>query len=58
MAMSQNWSVKSEVLYLAFAKSDQSLTSTVFDRGTSYRFANQDSAWVSRIGLNYRFGGR
>jgi outer membrane immunogenic protein len=56
-SFSPNWSIKGDVLYMAFQKSDQTFRSTVFDPGFSYRFSNQDSAWVSRIGVNYRFGG-
>ncbi len=26
------------------------------DAGVSYRLDSQDSLWVTRIGLNYRFG--
>jgi outer membrane immunogenic protein len=55
-AINQNWSLKSEALYMAFAKSDQTFTSTNFDPDVRFRFGNQDSAWVSRIGLNYRWG--
>ncbi len=57
-AINSNWSLKSEVLYASFAKDEQSFTCTVFCGGPeSKRFDNQDSVWVSRIGLNYRWGG-
>jgi outer membrane immunogenic protein len=55
-AMWGNWSLKSEVLYARFEKDEQTFTSAFFDEGDSKRFESHDSVWVTRIGLNYRFG--
>ena len=49
-----NWSFKSEVLYASFADRDRSFVGT---GPTTYNFRHSDSVWVSRIGLNYRWGG-
>ena len=54
-AMWGNWSLKSEVLYARFEKDETTFFSPNF--GTTFRFDRQDEIWVSRIGLNYRFGG-
>jgi outer membrane immunogenic protein len=49
--LSGNWSLNSELLYLQFAKDDHS-----FRRGSNtFSIQTQDSAWVSRVGLNYRW---
>jgi len=48
-----NWSIKSEVLYASFADRDR--TATI--GGTPFTFRHSDSVWVSRIGLNYSWGG-
>jgi outer membrane immunogenic protein len=55
-AMWGNWSLKSEVLYARFEKDEETFTSAFFDEGDSKRFESHDSVWVTRIGLNYRFG--
>lgn len=59
-AFAPNWSLKSEVLYMQFEKS----TITAIGNGTGignlgvpYGLESQDQVWVSRVGLNYRFGG-
>jgi opacity protein-like surface antigen len=47
-----NWSLKSEVLYARFETEENTFTCRLL--------CNPDracSAWVTRIGLNYRFGG-
>jgi outer membrane immunogenic protein len=50
--LGNNWSVNGEVLYMQFAKH----TATGVDGGaTAFRFDMNDSAWVGRLGLNYRF---
>jgi opacity protein-like surface antigen len=49
-ALWNNWSLNAEVLYLNFGKDTVTLTSPIV--GT---FDMQDSAWVARLGLNYRF---
>jgi len=60
-AINQNWSLVSEFMYLGFEKDEQSYAcSTALSCngnpiGTNYRYEHNDSVWVSRIGLNYRF---
>jgi outer membrane immunogenic protein len=62
-AFTNNLSLKSEFLYMRFADDDRSFTGTTFNGvnfgvpGRNYVFGNQDEAWITRIGLNYRFGG-
>ena len=52
-AWAQNWSLKSEVLYLRF----QEVTTTVFSANgnQTVHFDNQDAMWVGRMGVNYRW---
>jgi outer membrane immunogenic protein len=54
-----NWSFKSEVLYALFEKDEKTFTCLAFcgPAGLPVRLEHQDSVWVSRIGINYRFGG-
>jgi outer membrane immunogenic protein len=60
-AFAPNWSLKSEVLYMSFEKD----TATAIglgapfagNLGQAYRLESQNNVWVSRIGVNYRFGG-
>lgn len=58
-AFAPNWSLKSEVLYMQFEKN----TITALGNGVigslnvPYRLESQDQAWISRVGVNYRFGG-
>ncbi len=56
-AINDNWSLKSEFLYMAFERDEVNFVSPVHNPGVNQRFESQDSVWVSRIGLNYRFGG-
>jgi len=55
-----NWSIKSEFLHLGFEKTETVFNSRVgapigiLTNGPKL-FENQDSIWVSRIGINYRF---
>jgi opacity protein-like surface antigen len=53
-ALWNNWSVNTEILYLQFAKQSETFADT---GGTLFAFDLHDSAWVSRVGLNYRWGG-
>jgi outer membrane immunogenic protein len=56
-AINANWSLKSEFLYMAFQKDETTFTSQIISGvGTQFRLKNEDSVWVGRIGLNYRFG--
>jgi outer membrane immunogenic protein len=54
-----NWSLKSEVLYMRFEKDDVTFTGTgpVGNLGVPYRLESQDQVFISRVGVNYRFGG-
>jgi len=58
-AFAPNWSLKSEVLYMRFEK--DTATATGFGApgagllGAAYRLESQNEAWISRIGVNYRF---
>jgi outer membrane immunogenic protein len=62
-AFAPNWSLKSEFLYMRFAKDDTTFTGVTFNGvnfgvpGRSYSFNNQDEAWITRVGINYRWGG-
>lgn len=55
-AWSNNLSIKAEALYVQFT---ERRTSGASPNGPDalVRFDSQDSMWVSRIGLNYRWGG-
>jgi outer membrane immunogenic protein len=59
-ALANNWTLRGEFLYMGF---EQDRVTAAGDgigigaAGVSYRLDSQDSLWVSRIGLNYRFGG-
>jgi outer membrane immunogenic protein len=56
-AINANWSLKSEFLYMQFQKDETTETSVSFNTGNFHpSFRHEDSAWVTRIGLNYRFG--
>ncbi len=48
------WSLKSEVLYMQFQEKTFSATVNVPAPAT-FSFKNNDSIWVSRLALNYRF---
>jgi outer membrane immunogenic protein len=61
-AWTNNWSIKSEFLYMRFREDTQTFTGAfgggaIGVAGRNYGFESQDSVWVSRIGLNYRWGG-
>jgi opacity protein-like surface antigen len=50
-ALSGGWSVNTELLYMQFSKQSVAFAAG----GEIYNFDLNDSAWVSRIGLNYRW---
>jgi outer membrane immunogenic protein len=57
----RNWSLKSEFLYMRFNQ-DRAFASGnaaigIGNTGVAYRLDSEDSMWVTRIGINYRFGG-
>jgi outer membrane immunogenic protein len=56
-AFAPNWSLKSEVLYMQFQKSTVNALGDgiIGSAGFPYRLESQDQAWVSRVGVNYRF---
>jgi opacity protein-like surface antigen len=53
-ALAGNWSVNGELLYMQFAKDTDTFRSISQDQSRS--FENYDSAWIGRVGVNYRFG--
>jgi opacity protein-like surface antigen len=54
--LGHNWSLKSEALYLKFQEERNSGLSAA--GAQVVHFNNQDSIWVARFGLNYKFGGQ
>jgi outer membrane immunogenic protein len=56
--MAGNWSLKSEALYMQFERDRSTVTGNgiIGAAATSYRLDSRDSAWITKIGLNYRFG--
>lgn len=63
--LGNNWSFGSEFLYLGFQKDELSFTCSAGGVGSScpaltpartYNFTFNDSVWVARFNLNYRFG--
>jgi outer membrane immunogenic protein len=53
-AFARSWTLKSEVLYANFADRTYTLNFPAFGPA---QFRDSDQVWVSRIGVNYRFGG-
>src|SRR5262245_19826191 len=53
-AWAGRWSFKSEVLYANFTDRDHSFVFPSFGQAT---FKHSDAVWITRIALNYRFGG-
>jgi outer membrane immunogenic protein len=51
-AWTRNISFKFETLYVGFTDRDRDAVVG----GTAFRFRHSDSMWVSRVGLNYRWG--
>jgi outer membrane immunogenic protein len=58
-AFAPNWSLKSEVLYMRFEEDTFNAVgiANIGNVGQTYRLSSQNEAWISRIGVNYRFGG-
>jgi outer membrane immunogenic protein len=60
-AFATNWSLKSEVLYMRFERDTANAIGLGAPfagvAGATYRLESQNEAWISRIGVNYRFGG-
>jgi outer membrane immunogenic protein len=62
-AWTPNLSLTSEFLYMRFVHDDRTFTGTTVNGvnfgvpGRAYTISNQDEAWITRIGLNYRWGG-
>lgn len=48
------WSLKSEILYMQFQEKTFSATVNI-PAPTTFSFRNNNSLWVSRLALNYRF---
>jgi outer membrane immunogenic protein len=53
-AFAPSWTFKSEVLYANFADRDQRFAFPGFGPAS---FVHSDAVWISRIGVNYRWGG-
>jgi outer membrane immunogenic protein len=54
-AFAPNWTFRSEVLYVDFVEKE---TRVLFAPPATFaNFKASDSAWISRVGVNYRFGG-
>ncbi len=57
-AFAPNWSWKTEVLYARFEKEENTFTCRILcNPDRPVRFEHESSAWVTRFGINYRFGG-
>jgi outer membrane immunogenic protein len=61
-AITDNWSFKSEVLYIQFQSDEQTFLCvaviTCGPPGENKRFGHDDSIWTTKFALNYRWGGR
>jgi outer membrane immunogenic protein len=54
-AFGNNWTLKSEILYVDFVDKERRY---LFAPPAGFaNFRESDSAWITRIGVNYRFGG-
>jgi outer membrane immunogenic protein len=56
-ALGNNWTLRSEVLYVDFIDSSHRVLFVPGVPGTFASFTESDSAWITRIGVNYKFGG-
>jgi outer membrane immunogenic protein len=54
-AFGNNWTLRTEVLYVDFVESSHNVL--FVPPATFASFKESDSAWITRIGVNYRFGG-
>jgi outer membrane immunogenic protein len=54
-ALGSNWTVRTEVLYVDFVETEHRYLFA--PPATFANFKESDSAWITRIGVNYRFGG-
>lgn len=55
VALKGGWSVNGEVLYMQFSKEDETFRSPA-NGNAAVSFQSYDSAWVGRVGVNYRWG--
>jgi outer membrane immunogenic protein len=55
-AWSDRVSIRSEVLYVDVADRDYTATFAGPAAFGSFRFTNSDSMWISRVGINWKFG--
>jgi outer membrane immunogenic protein len=57
-AFAPNWTLKSEFLYMRFEKDSVTALGVtgIGNPGQAYRFDSENSVWVTRLGVNYRFG--
>jgi len=56
-AFGNGFSLKTEVLYVNLVERDYQAQFFTPPPAAPSRWSHNDSMWVSRIGLNYRFGG-
>jgi outer membrane immunogenic protein len=54
-ALGSNWTVRTEVLYVDFVETEHRYLFA--PPATFANFKESDSAWITRVGVNYRFGG-
>jgi len=57
-SLASNWSLKTEALFARFETEENAFTCRLLcEPNRTVRFEHESSAWVARIGVNYRFGG-
>ena len=54
-AFANNWSVTGEVLYMQFKQEHDTFRSGPLFANRDVSFDSSNSAWVGKVGLNYRF---
>jgi opacity protein-like surface antigen len=54
-AFANNWSVTGEVLYMQFKEEHDTFRSRPTNQNRFVSFDSNDSAWVGKVGVNYRF---
>jgi len=54
-AINDRWSLKGEGLYVRLEEDTETFNSA--NGPANFQFTENDSAWIGRLGLNYRFGG-
>ncbi len=54
-AFANNWSVTGEVLYMQFKQEHDTFRSSPLIQNRFVSFDSSNSAWVGKVGVNYRF---